>query len=88
MWRGGVEYVLGQNHPGQFETRTPDYFLVNASALFVVHKSTKDIHLSVASENLLNRKYYDHLSRFKYFGIYNPGRSIMVSLQLPLTHSS
>lgn len=87
-WHGGVVYVFAQNHPGAFETATPSYLLVNTSFLFVVHREKRDMRISLAAENLLNKKYYDHLSRFKYFGIYNPGRTVMLSLSLPLTKSS
>ena len=86
--RGGVVYVFAQNHPGAFETSTPGYPLVNTSLLFVVHREKRDIHFTLAAENLLDKKYYDHLSRFKYFGIYNQGRNIMLSLSLPLSKSS
>ncbi|HUQ96098.1 MAG TPA: TonB-dependent receptor, partial [Chitinophagaceae bacterium] len=83
--RGGVVYAFAQNHPGAFETATPGYMLVNASALFIIHKKQKDIRLSLAAENLTNKRYYDHLSRFKYFGIYNTGRNVMLSLAVPFS---
>jgi iron complex outermembrane receptor protein len=83
-WQGGAVYVFAQHHPGAFETATPGYLLVNTSVRFLMHKPKKDIRFSVAAENLLNKRYYDHLSRFKYFGIYNTGRNVMLSLSLPL----
>jgi iron complex outermembrane receptor protein len=87
-WRGGVVYVFAQHHPGAFETATGSYALVNTALLFVVHNHQRDIRLTLAAENLFNKKYYDHLSRFKYFGIYNIGRNVMLSLQVPLTKTS
>lgn len=87
-WRGGAVYTFRQNHPSAFETGTSGYLLVNTAFLFTVHRPQKEIRLSIAAENLLNKTYYDHLSRFKYFGIYNSGRNVMLSLQVPLTKSS
>jgi len=50
--------------------------------------------LYVAGNNLLNKAYYDHLSRFKpgrlsdedtTFGIYNQGRNITFGMNIPFT---
>lgn len=87
-WRAGVTYYFAQIHPGAFETATGSYFLVNTGLLFIVHKPKKDIRISLAAENLLNKIYYNHLSRFKYFGIYNSGRNVMLSFYLPLSKTS
>lgn len=84
-WRGGVVYVFAQNHPGAFETRTSPYALVNASVQVVAHRRQRDLRFSLAGENLLNRRYYDHLSRFKYFGIYNPGRNVALAVSIPIS---
>ncbi len=72
---GGV-YVFDQNHPAAFETPTASYFLLNASASGNMHNTS----LTLALTNLLNRYYYDHLSRFKYYGIGNMGRMIVLTL--------
>ncbi len=81
--QGGIQYVFAQNHPGAFETATPGYTLVNGSVQLVFHRAAKAVRLSLAGENLLNKTYYDHLSRFKYFGIYNMGRTLQLTLQIP-----
>jgi hypothetical protein len=31
----------------------------------------------------LNTNYYDHLSRFKAYGIHNIGRNIVLNIQIP-----
>lgn len=72
----GGDYYFKQDRPSEFETSTPGYFLMNASASCVY----KSISLTVTVNNLLNNAYYDHLSRFKYFGIYNMGRMIVFSM--------
>ncbi|MBD0295977.1 MAG: TonB-dependent receptor, partial [Flavisolibacter sp.] len=84
-WRTAVIAVSAQKHPGLFETGTDGYVLINTGFLFVLHRSAKDISLSLMAGNLLNKTYYDHLSRFKYFGIYNQGRNIHLSLSVPLS---
>ncbi len=72
------DYFFAQNRPGQFETATADYALLNAGIGATLSKEKRMIHLSIACNNLLNRMYYAHLSRYKYFGIYNIGRNIAV----------
>lgn len=81
-FRLGADYVFAQNHPGQFETATGDYALLNAGLGTTFKLKDKKLNLSLAGTNLLNRTYYDHLSRFKYFGIYNMGRSIVLNCKL------
>ena len=77
----GYDYVLGQNTPNQFETITAAYSLVNASIGGELPFSKNKFTISLAGNNLLSTAYYDHLSRFKYFGIYNIGRSISINLK-------
>lgn len=80
----GITYVDAQNKPGDFETTTPAYYLVNASAGITIKSLKKMIEISISGNNLLNKTYYDHLSRFKYFGIYNIGRNISLNLKLTI----
>ena len=79
----GFEYVFEQNRPAPHETSTPYYYLLNASvgAKFIFKKG--EMNLSVVGNNLLNAKYFDHLSRFKNYGIYNIGRNIVVNVSVP-----
>jgi iron complex outermembrane receptor protein len=79
----GFDYVFEQNRPAPHETRTPGYYLLNASvgAHFIFKKGEFD--LSVVGNNLLGAKYFDHLSRFKIYGIYNIGRNIVVNVSIP-----
>ncbi|MFL5739928.1 MAG: TonB-dependent receptor [Flavisolibacter sp.] len=79
----GADIVFAQNHPGDFETSTKGYWLMHASIQWTLHKSQNNIRFTVAGENLLNKTYYDHLSRFKYFGIYNVGRNVYASISIP-----
>ncbi len=74
-------YVFNQNSPNQFETKTKSYQLVNASIGTELSNEKNKFLISLSCNNILNEVYYDHLSRFKYFGIYNIGRSINLNLK-------
>jgi iron complex outermembrane receptor protein len=79
-FRVGGSYVFQQNHPSEFETRTADYLLM----YFGASATLKNMKWSLTCNNLLNKTYYDHLSRFKYYGIYNTGRSVIIGVTIPL----
>jgi iron complex outermembrane receptor protein len=75
-------YVFKQSMPSQFETTTPSYNLVNAGMGTWFKVKNKKVNISVVGNNLFNTVYYDHLSRYKYFGIYNAGRSISLNFKI------
>ncbi len=80
-----VDNFLAQNHPAQFETPTDGYSLLSAGFSAVVEKGNKQITISVAGNNLLNKNYYDHLSRFKEYFIHNIGRNIAININIPFS---
>ena len=81
-FRVGSQYYFPQNHPGQFETSTSDYLLLDAGLGSTIKLNRgKTVDLDICGNNLLNKKYYDHLSRYKEYGIYNIGRNICVNLK-------
>lgn len=77
--------ALSQENPARFETKTDHYFLLNASigSSFSCYK--QKIHWSIQANNILNTKYYDHLSTVKDLGYYNMGRNISASLTIPFS---
>lgn len=80
--RAGSNYYFSQNHPGQFETATGDYTLLDAGAGANIKLNRgKMISIDICCNNLLNKVYYDHLSRFKEFEIYNMGRNSCLNLK-------
>lgn len=81
----GFDYVFAQNSPAPLETATPSYYLLNASigAKFPLKRTV--LNISITGNNLLNAKYYDHLSRFKTYGIYNIGRDIILNVGIPIS---
>jgi iron complex outermembrane receptor protein len=42
----------------------------------------KFINISAAVNNVFDKKYFDHLSRYKDEGIYNVGRNVVVRVGL------
>ncbi|MDR0540768.1 MAG: TonB-dependent receptor [Dysgonamonadaceae bacterium] len=73
-------YSFAQNSVAEYETSTPSYNLLNIGAGFEFHFGKQQITLNVAANNLLNTKYFDHLSRYKNEGIYNMGRNFVVKV--------
>ncbi len=83
LWfRGGVVNVAAQDRPATFETATPAYTLLNLYAGTELKWNGNPFTLSAFCTNLTDRKYVDHLSRFKYFNLYDIGRNVGISLSL------
>jgi iron complex outermembrane receptor protein len=78
-----AEEHFAQDHPGQFETPTDAYWLLNAGFNGNWQSKDRTFIFSITGNNLLNRNYYDHLSRFKEYGIHNIGRNIIIHLSIP-----
>ena len=74
-------YVFEQDRPAQFETMTGDYALINLYMGTTIKAKKGDWHLGLTGTNLTNRVYADHLSRLKYYGLYNQGLNIVISLR-------
>jgi len=89
----GLDNFFRQSKVDAFETTTSGYTLLNASVGTTLKINKKqDLTIYIAGKNLLNKAYYDHLSRFKPgrlseedpgFGIYNAGRNITFGFRLP-----
>ena len=76
------QYYFPQNRPAQFESSTSDYGLLNAGLGNTMHLTNGHIiQIDLACNNILNKVYYDHLSRFKEFRIYNMGRNITLNFK-------
>jgi len=82
-----IDYNLAQNNTAPFELATPDYSLLSlgASSSFILNHHDCDIALT--GSNLLDEAYYDHLSRFKNYGLLNIGRNITLSLKMKFISS-
>ncbi|HXL57686.1 MAG TPA: hypothetical protein VN958_15605, partial [Chitinophagaceae bacterium] len=72
-----------QIHPGRFETPSSAYTLVNSGGSIIIHHNEREITISLECNNLLNKNYFDHLSRFKEYRIHNIGRNISLNINYP-----
>lgn len=81
----GTVYAQEQNNPSIFEEKSPSYYLVNLSIGGKIKIKKQNLDFSVNVNNLLNQKYYDHLSLLKEVGFYNIGRNISVNLNIPFS---
>lgn len=91
----GIDNFFRQHKIDSFETPTSGYTLLNAAVGTTLQLSkNQGITLYVAAKNLLNKAYYDHLSRFKpgrlsdedpALGIYNMGRNLTFGVNIPFT---
>jgi iron complex outermembrane receptor protein len=91
----GLDNFFKQSKIDAFEQSTSGYTLLNAAVgtTLKVGKAQR-ITVYVAAKNLLDKAYYDHLSRFKpgrlsdedpTLGIYNAGRNITFGVTVPFT---
>jgi iron complex outermembrane receptor protein len=78
------QYSFAQNRIAAYETSTDDYNLLNAGLIFEFRFNRQNIFFNVAVQNILNEKYYDHLSRYKEDGTNNMGRNFRFQLSVPL----
>ena len=88
----GLDNVFNQNRVDNFETSTSGYSLVNLAVGTTFILGNQPIRLNLSANNLFDKAYYDHLSRFKpgrldestpTVGYYNQGRNVTVGLYLP-----
>jgi iron complex outermembrane receptor protein len=90
----GLDNFFAQNRIADFETTTSGYSLLRAGIGSSFKLGKQVVRLNISGNNLLDKKYYDHLSRFKpgrldetnpTFGIYNQGRNVTFGIYLPLS---
>ncbi|MEI6851445.1 MAG: TonB-dependent receptor, partial [Bacteroidota bacterium] len=81
----GVKNVWEQNRFDSFETKTGAYTLIHAGIGCDIKIGKQKLSIFINGENLANKKYFDHLNRFKILDIYNPGRNINFGISLPFT---
>ena len=74
------EHLFDQNNPGQFESKSTDYTLVNLFLSTIVTLEKIPIQLQINANNLFDKNYISHLSRLKTDGISNMGRNIVLRI--------
>lgn len=91
----GIDNFFKQSKIDSFEQPTSGYTLLNAAIGTTLKLSkNQEITVYIAGKNLLDKAYYDHLSRFKpgrlsdqdpSLGIYNQGRNVTFGVNIPFT---
>jgi len=77
-----AKVVLDQNRVAELETSTGGYTLFDIRAGGELPVMSNNVKVNCSVENLLNRAYVDHLSRYKGYAL-NPGRNITLKLSIP-----
>lgn len=80
----GVTNVFKQDRFDSFETETSGYTLIDAGIGTSLKVKNGKINLWLTGQNLTNKLYYNHLSRYKPAGIFNPGRNISIGISVPI----
>ncbi|MDR2805391.1 MAG: TonB-dependent receptor [Dysgonamonadaceae bacterium] len=78
-------YSFAQNLVAREETATPSYNVLNGGVLLEFQFGKQRLLLNLSANNLLNERYFDHLSRYKTEGIYNQGRNFVAKISLPVS---
>ena len=78
-----LETHFTQERIDEFESVTPGYVLLNFNAGTNLKVKKQLWTLYISGTNILDTKYYDHLSRLQEVGIYNMGRRITFGLVIP-----
>ncbi len=74
---------LKQDKIADEEISTPAYGLVDVSVGSTVNVFNLNFNLALNCTNLLDKKYYDHLSLLKSLGVLNMGRNISLAINVP-----
>lgn len=80
----GLTNVFKQDRIDAFETETEGYTLLDAGIGTAFTTKKGKLNVWITGKNLTNKLYYNHLSRYKLAGIYNPGRNISFGISVPL----
>ncbi|MBN1650669.1 MAG: TonB-dependent receptor, partial [Bacteroidales bacterium] len=75
--------AFDQNNAAPDETTTAGYTLLDIGFGGKIKAKNQTIYISLSANNLLDKKYIDHLSTLKEVNLFNPGRNIALSLKIP-----
>jgi iron complex outermembrane receptor protein len=72
-----------QDHPAPEEESTDAFTLLDAGIGTTIPIGKQKLILQLCVNNLLDKKYIDHLSTLKEVGYFNPGRDFALSVSVP-----
>lgn len=76
----GCMTAFEQSEVAANEEQTPSYTILNAALRVVYHKT----EATISANNLLDKQYLDHMSRFRAYDIVAPGLNISLNVTIPL----
>ena len=77
--------ALAQNRVSRNEIKTPAYKIVGAGISAKFKTSSNVIELVLQAHNLLDTKYFNHISFYRKLEIPEPGRNIQILIKIPLS---
>ena len=80
----GLTNVFKQDRFDSFETQTNGYTLIDAGIGTSLKIKNGKVNVWITGQNLGDKLYYNHLSRYKSAGIYNQGRNVSFGISVPL----
>lgn len=84
FFKVGLSNVFKQSRFDSFETQTNGYTLIDAGVGTAFKVKNRKISVWITGQNLGDKLYYNHLSRYKPVGIYNQGRNVSFGIGVPL----
>ncbi|MCB9018008.1 MAG: TonB-dependent receptor [Paludibacteraceae bacterium] len=78
-WQG----VMAQHEESRNEESTPGYNLWNMGATFNIPISKTELELTLSAQNILDNRYYNHLSFYRKMEIPEPGRNFQLLIKVP-----
>lgn len=75
--------AFNQNNAAPDETTTSGYTLVDISVGGTLKLKSQSVSFTISANNVLDKKYIDHLSTLKEVNLYNPGRNLSFNLRIP-----
>ncbi|MEM9675897.1 MAG: TonB-dependent receptor, partial [Bacteroidota bacterium] len=84
---GDVRWVADQNRVDRNERATPGYTLLGGGVSSEWMVGDTFFNVMVQVDNALNTQYLHHLSRYRLLNLPEPGRNVVVTLQVPLSFS-
>lgn len=76
-----------QYRVAEFETPSKPYLLLHFGTGITRKMRHAELKFRLSIQNILNTEYAPHLSRLRYFDIYNPGRNFVIGIEMPFEHS-
>lgn len=77
--------AFAQNNAAPDETTTEGYTLIDVSVGGNLKFKNQLVFVGISANNLMDKKYTDHLSTLKEVNLLNPGRNISLTLKVPFS---